>query len=99
MELTKFLGSCIIGFSLIYVAVYPGLLFGTRECNPKGQWEYIQLNKKIFKGKNCLADTDKNGRLSLIEKAIAYEKIGIEDIHQRPTLEQLRQAVDSYENQ
>ncbi|MCH7568638.1 MAG: hypothetical protein IIA87_04415 [Nanoarchaeota archaeon] len=61
--------------------------------------EHKELETSLFgaDGTSGLADINGDGSLSSSERADAYARMGIEPTFQTPSIEQLREGVESYE--
>ena len=92
--------STIFGRSILIVGlmassiIYFSFVSRTGELNSKRQIEYHNLENKIFRGENPLADLDSDGKISPLEKGLAYNSMGVESYEDKPTLEQLRGYVN-----
>lgn len=128
VKLGKFMAHILYGTAaFIFLIAYPLVSIDTGELNyfkqrailnqrvekerVKGEKEK-EVWDKLF-GKNGYADTNKDGRINLVEKINAYKKMGFKDddfnwydnyythssnIFPTPTQSQLEKAVSSYES-
>lgn len=88
--LKKFLTFTVIAPLFTSFVLYTAGASQTGEVSLSRIKEYFRLENKIFRGENPLADENHDGKISLIEKASAYEEMGAYFEGERPSLEALR---------